>query len=150
MAYEARAVITNLAKQYTADMWAYGTSFQVMYFQISAGGHDPTDPTTALAPDPAATTMPGTVLFGPEVIDSVTWESIMCPKFNCVIEQGEYVGELSSVALVAKIVYDPARPAGAPASPGLGTEFLFALYNRPRLILTSTDGPTTFSLMPFF
>ena len=149
MAHEARAVVTNEAKQRTAEMWAYGTSFKVMYFEISAGGHDPADPTTALAPDPSATAIPGVVLFGPEVIDSVEWESIMCPRFICTIDQGEYIGELSSVGLKARIVYDPARPAGAPVSPGLAYEFLFAVYNRPRLILTSTDGPTNFELMPF-
>jgi hypothetical protein len=146
MAYEAQALVTSLAKQRTAQMWAYGTSFMVKYFEFSAGGHDPSDDTTALAPDPAATALSGTVLFGPEQIDSLEWNSISCPTFVCVIEQGEYAGELSSIGLIAEIVYVGGTD---PDPPVVGTQFLFAVYNRPKLILTSTDGPTTFKLTPF-
>lgn len=146
MAFAAKALVTTLAKQHTARMWAYGTSFQVKYFEISAGGHDPTDPTTALAADPAATSIPGTTLFGPEAIDDITWESIICPIFQCVIEQGEYTGELSSVGLIAEFVY---VDASDPDPPSVGEQFLYAIYNRSRVNLTSTDGPTTFNLMPF-
>lgn len=229
MAYEAKALVTNIAKQKTAECWAYGDSFQVKYFEISAGGHDPSDPTTALAPDPAATAIPGTVLFGPETIDSVEWSSITCPTFVCVLEQGELVGEMSCVGLIAEMVYtgfvesasagrtftfndnSPAAdtitassgdftvdgfapgmyvtvsgttsndgtyligsvvaltitldaavtltnegPLAAgtlqggynPSPSTVGDQFLFGIYNRPRLNLTSTDGPTTFKLTP--
>lgn len=146
MAYESRALCTTLAKQHTARMWAYGTSFRVKYFEFSAGGHDPGDDTTALAPDPSATTLVGTILFGPEIIDSIEWDSITCPVFICTIEQGEYAGELSSIGLIAEFVYvDPTDPD----PPVVGTQFLYAIYNRPRLILTSTDGPTIFRMTPF-
>ena len=146
MSFAAKALVTTLAKEHTARMWAYGSSFRVKYFEISAGGHDPTDPTTALAADASATAIPGTVLFGPEAIDSVSWTSITCPTFVCTIEQGEYTGELSSVGLIAEFVY---ADASDPDPPVVGTTFLYAIYNRPRLNLTSTDGPTTFNLMPF-
>ena len=146
MAYEAKALITNLAKQHTAQMWAYGTSYMVKYFEFSAGGHDPNDDTTALSPDAGATVLNGTVLFGPEAIDSVEWDSVSCPIFVCTLEQGEYAGDLSSIGLIAEIVY--VGPTD-PATPVVGTQFLFAVYNRPRLILTSSDGPTTFKLTPF-
>lgn len=230
MAFEAKALITNLAKQRIAEMWAWGTAYQVKYFEVSAGGHDPLDPTTALAADPAATSIPGTVLFGPEPIDAIEWETATCPVFVCTIQQGEYTGELSSVGLIAEVVYvgfsstasasrtftyadnDPSPDtitassgsfvtdgfaAGmyvtvsgttsndgtyqistvtastltlsataeltnegplatstltggwTPNPPVLGEQFLFAIYNRPRVNLTSTDGPTTFKLMPF-
>jgi len=146
MSFAAKALITTLAKQYTARMWAYGSSFQVKYFVVSAGGHDPLDPTTALAADASATSIPGTVLFGPEPIDSIEWTSITCPTFVCTIDQGEYTGELSSVGLIAEFVY---AGASDPSPPTPGDQFLYALYNRPRVSLTSTDGPTTFNLMPF-
>jgi len=146
MSFAAKALVTTLAKQHTARMWAYGSSFQVKYFEVSAGGHDPTDPTTALAADASAVSLPGLVLFGPEPIDDVTWSSITCPTFVCTIEQAEYTGELSSVGLIAEFVY---ADASDPDPPTVGERFLFAIYNRPRVSLTSTDGPTTFSLMPF-
>ncbi|KKM84338.1 hypothetical protein LCGC14_1300190 [marine sediment metagenome] len=146
MSFAAKALVTTLAKQHTARSWAYGSSFQVKYFSISAGGHDPTDPTTALAADASAVAIPGVVLFGPEAIDSITWESITCPTFVCTLDQGEYTGELSSVGLIAEFVY---ADASDPDPPLVGDQFLYAIYNRPRVSLTSTDGPTTFNLMPF-
>jgi hypothetical protein len=230
MAYEAKALITTLAKQYDAESWAYGIGFRVKYFECSAGGHDPLDPITALAADPAATEIPGTVLFGPEVIDDIEWESAICSRYVCQIDQGEFTGELSSIGLIAEITYvgflvsaDVSRtftfndntPAADsitcssgsfvtdgfaagmyvtvgnttsndgtylistvtastltldasesltaegplnsatltgghhPSPPDLGDQFLFAVYNRPRLIITPTDGPTIFKLMPF-
>ena len=231
MANEAKALVTTIAKQRLAEMFAYGTSYRVKYFEVSAGGHDPTDPTTALAADASWTEIPGTTLFGPEPIDGVEWEVATCPIFVCTIEQGEYTGDLSSVGLIAEIVYvgfDVAATASRtftfndnspsadtivcsagsfisdgfaagmyitvsgtmlndgfyqistvtatamtltttatltaegpitagvitggwhPDPPVLGEQFLFAVYNRPRATLTSTDGPTTFRLMPFF
>jgi len=150
MAYEAQISVTNIAKQYTAQGWAYGTSFIVKWFQISDGGHDPSDPTTALAVDPAATVMPGDPpTFGPEPIDDIEWQTISCPTFVCTINQGEYTGGLSSIALVAEIIdAGISRPSGAPAAPSVGDTFLFGIYNRPLLIITATDGPVTFKLTP--
>ncbi len=146
MSFAAKALTTTVAKQHTARMWAYGTGFIVKYFVVSAGGHDPADPTTALAPDASAVAIPGSVLFGPEAIDSITWTSITCPTFVCTIEQGEYTGELSSIGLIGEFVY---VDASDPDPPSVGDQFLYCIYNRPLVILTSTDGPTTFSLMPF-
>lgn len=147
MAFEAQALATNEAAQRTVSMWDYGTSFRIKYFEVSAGGHDPNDPTTALTPDPAATSIPGLVLFGPEPIDGIIKETITCSKYACTIEQGEYTGELSSVGLIAEIVY---QGAADPDPPAIGYQFLFAVYNRPRLNITPTDGPVTFLLTPFF
>jgi hypothetical protein len=151
MAYESQAVVTTIAKEYRAQGDAYGTAFIVKWFEISDGGHDPSAPTTALSVDPAATTIPGAPpTFGPEPIDGVEWVSTTCPCFVCKLQQGEYTGELSSVGLVAEITdVGIARPAGAPPAPTLGTTFLFAVYNRPLIILTATDGPTVFKLTLF-
>jgi hypothetical protein len=130
MAFEPLAIITNEAKRRTAEMWVSGKSFQVKYFAVSAGGHDPTDPTVALAPDPAATQMPGTPFFGPEPVDSYEFTSDFCPRFICRIEENEVSGGVSSVGLYGEIVYSP-----IPLDPEIGTTFLFAVYNRPLLIL---------------
>jgi len=128
--FEPLAIITNEAKRRTASMWLTGKSFRVKYFAVSAGGHDPTDPTVALAPDPAALIMPGTPFFGPEPIDSYEITSDFCPKFICRIEENEVSGSVSSVGLYGEIVYSP-----TPADPELGLIFLFAVYNRPVLNL---------------
>ena len=150
MAIEAKFALTTEAKRRVGEMWAYGTSYQVQTFALSAGGHDPTDPTMALAIDPASPTMPGTILFGPEAIDEVIWGTDTCPTFVCRLDQQEYSGDLSSIGLFATIVADPIpRPPGAPAAPLVGYQFLFGVYNRPRIIVTDSDGPFEFHLTPF-
>jgi hypothetical protein len=150
MSFDAFAVMTNEAKRRTGEMWAYGTSFKVLYFSVSDGGYDPADPTTALAIDPATTTMPGVPILSYEVVDSVAWFSDMCPTFVCQIDKGQLIGTMSSIGLYADILFvGPARPPGAPAAPALGYRFLYAVYNRPRTPLTATDGPTVFNLTPF-
>jgi len=136
MAYESFAVLTNEAKRRIGEMWATGKSYQVKYFSLSSGGHDPTDPTIALAIDPASTDMPGTiVIFGPEPIDGYEWTSDFCPVFICRIETGEVVGSVSSVGLYAEIVYSP-----IPGDPEVGTRFLFAVHNRPLMVFTGIDS----------
>jgi len=151
MAYEAFAVVTNEAKQRTGEMWAYGTSFQVKYFGVTDGGHDPADATTALAVDPSAIVMPGAPAFFTDPITSITWYNDLCPTFVCTIQKGDIIGGMSSIGLIAEIVYAGVvpRPAGSPVVPLVGYQFLYAVYNRPQLLLTATDGPTVFELTPF-
>lgn len=145
MAFEALAIITNEAKRRISDMWITGKSYQVKYFSVSSGGHDPSDPTTAIAVDPAATVMPGDPpIFGPEPVDAFELVADNCPVFVCNIEQGEVTGVVSSVALFAEIVYSP-----IPSDPELGTTFLFAVYNRPILVMTGTDS-AEFRINVFF
>jgi len=146
MAFEALAVLTNEAKRRMAEVWNpnIGTCYRVKTFAVSAGGHDPNDPTTALTPDPSATTMPGAPpIFGPEPIDAYELVADDCPVYVCSIAQGEVTGGISTVALFAEIVDSVANPGE------IGTSFLFAVYNRPLLILTGTDD-ITFRLQVFF
>lgn len=136
MAFTSIAVITNEAKRRIAEMWISGKSYQVKYFALTSGGHDPNDPTIALAIDPASTTMPGSPpFFGPEPIDSITLVSDFCPVFECVVKTGEVVGIVSSVGLFAEIVYSP-----TPGDPEVGTTFLFAVHNRPQVVFTPSDS----------
>jgi hypothetical protein len=136
MAYSSIALLTNEAKRRIADMWMTGKSYQVKYFALSSGGHNPVDPTVAVAIDPSATVMPGDPpVFGPEPIDEITLVSDYCPVFSCRTKPGEVVGYVSSVALFAEIVY-----SSDPADPELGTTFLFAVHNRPAMIFTSIDS----------
>jgi len=145
MAFTSTALLTNEAKRRVADMWDTGKSYMVDYFAISSGGHDPTDPTIALAPDPDAIVMPGDPpIFGPEPIDSKERTSDYCPVFVCRLEPGEVVGILSCVALFATIVYSP-----VPGDPDVGIQFLYAVHNRPALIFTATDS-AEFRINVFF
>ncbi len=147
MAFECIAIPTNEAKQRIALMTMYGTSFRVKYFGITDAGHDPNDPRIALAVDPADTQMPGgTPLFGPEPVDDYVLRSDYCPVYVCKILTGEYVGEMSSIGLFAEIVYvDPSDPD----PPSLGYQFLYAVCNRPLLVLIGIDEPT-FNVTVFF
>ncbi len=136
MAFESFAVLTNEAKRRIGEMWATGKSYKVKYFSLSSGGHDPVDPTIALAIDPAATEMPGvTVIFGPEPINGYEFTSDFCPVFLCRIETGEVIGSVSSIGLFAEVVYSP-----IPGDPEVGTTFLYAVHNRPLMVFTGTDS----------
>lgn len=145
MAFESIAILTNEAKRRIGEGWNpnIGTCYQVKTFGVSAGGHDPNDPATALTPDPAATTMPGAPPIFTDVIDEYELVADDCPVFVCRIEQGEVTGGISSVALFAEIVDSVANPGE------IGTVFLFAVYNRPLIILTGTDS-VEFRISVFF
>jgi hypothetical protein len=147
MAYECIAIPTNEAKQRISLMTMYGTSFRVDYFGITDGGHNPSDPRTALAVDPSDPQMPGGApLFGPELIDDKILRADYCPTFVCKILKGEYTGDMSSIGLFAEIVYvDPSDPD----PPTLGYQFLYAVCNRPLLVLIGQDAPT-FNVTVFF
>jgi hypothetical protein len=134
MAFEGLAVLTNEAKRRIVDMWEFGKSYQVKFFAVSAGGHDPSDPETAVAVDPASTDMPGVITFGPENIDNIERKSDDCPVFVCRIEPGELTGSISSVGLFAEIVFNGTDPINE-----LGVTFLYAVYNRPLFPSTGTD-----------
>lgn len=147
MAYECIAIPTNEARRRRARSDTYGTSYIVKYFGLTAGGHDPLDSRIAIAVDPAATTMPGGApLFGPELIDGVTWMSDFCPKYICRVQTGEFAGGVSSIGLWAEIVYiDPSDPD----PPLLGTVWLYAVCNRALLNLVSADS-AEFGMTVFF
>ena len=81
MAFSVIASITDLGRQRLAGSIITGKSFQIDQFSVGGGGHDPTDPSTALTPDPAVTTCPS-VVFGPEPIDAAALVSQFCPEFT--------------------------------------------------------------------
>lgn len=126
MAFEIKALLTDEARRRTAEMWATGKSFQVVGFVLGNGGHDPLDPTTALAPEPATTECPLPV-FGPKAVSGFTFANDFCPVWECVVDFGEGVTMYSSVCLVAQIVSSP-----VPSDPELDTTFLFAIANFPQ------------------
>lgn len=136
MAFEIKALLTDQARQRTAESWATGRSFQVIGFALGNAGHDPLDPTTALSPDPAATKCLS-VVFGPKAIASFTYANDTCPVFECFLDFGEAVTLCSSICLIAQIVYSP-----IPADPELNDTFLFAVANFPQRPKTDVEQLT--------
>jgi hypothetical protein len=120
MAFEVLALLTDEMRRREAEHWTIGASFQVVSFVVGAAGHDPLDPTTALAPDPGQTECLSPV-FGPKAVANFTYANDACPIWECVVEPGEGVALISSVCLLAQIL-----------TPVPGDTFLFAVANFPR------------------
>lgn len=123
MSFEVKALMTDEARRRIAEQWATGKSFVVVGFSLGAAGHDPLDPSTPLAPDPATTTLED-VVFGPKAVSSFTFASDTCPVFECFLDFSEAVAEFSSVGLLAQITSSP-----IPGDPELNSTFLFAVSN---------------------
>lgn len=136
MAFEIKALITDEARRRTAESWATGKSFQVIGFALGNAGHDPLDPTAAVAPDPGAMECQA-VVFGPKACSGFTFANDFCPVFECVLDYGEAVTLFSSVCLIAQIVYSP-----VPGDPELNDTFLFAVANFPQRPKTDTEKLT--------
>ena len=110
-----------------------GKSFVVDRFVVGDAGHDPLDPTLAITPDPSrdgcycsvpAIDVAGGCIFA-DVVDEVI-ESATCPVFRCILGPGEATGVVTSICLIATIVYSP-----DPLDPEIGTQFCFAIANYP-------------------
>ena len=125
MSFEVVSVLTDEARRRTSDMWATGKSFRVVSFVLGNQGHDPSDPTIAIVPDPTRTDCYGLV-FGPKVISGFTNASDFCPVFECFVDYNEAVDQLSSICLIAQVVYSP-----VPGDPDVNTTFLFSISNFP-------------------
>lgn len=133
MAFEVKALLTDEARRRTAESWATGKSFQVVGFALGNAGHDPLDPTTALAPDPSLEDCQA-VVFGPKALAGFTYANDSCPVFECLLDFGEAVTLFSSVCLLAQIVYSP-----IPGDPELNDTFLFAVANFPQRPKTDVE-----------
>lgn len=133
------AAITDIGRNKIADMTLSGRGFQIVSFVVGNGGADPGDPTVALSPDPSVSVLPA-LTFGPKdlVQNNPPFTGVLitpfCPKFTGLLDYTEANGPLSNVGLIARIVYSPI--AGDPL---VGTEFLFAIGNRPLITKTDSD-----------
>lgn len=133
------AAITQIGRNRIADMTISGRGFQIQEFVVGSGGHDPGDPTIALSPDPTVTVLPQQT-FGPKLLveNNPPFTGILitpfCPQFTGVLDFTEANGELSNVGLIATIMYSP-----IPSDPLVGTQFLFAVGNRPLIVKTDND-----------
>lgn len=134
MADELIATESNDAKAWAAKARAYGYGWKVTKFVTGSFGHDPENPRLPLKPDPsrsgcycgadALTTVDG-CLFS-DFIDEVSFQTPYCPVYTCILGSGESIGVVSSLCLIAEIVYSP-----IPGDPVVGTEYLYATVNMP-------------------
>jgi hypothetical protein len=136
VSFEIKALLTDLARQKMAESMATGKSFRVVGFALGNAGHDPLDPTTALAPDPGLEDCQS-VVFGPKGISSFTYANNACPVFECFLDYGEAVTLFSSICLIAQIVYSP-----IPNDPELNETFLFAVATFPQRPKTDLEKLT--------
>jgi len=135
MAFNIIATVTDQGRQRIAEQLKTGKSFQVSKFSVSDGGHSVGDPTVALAPDPAAISCVfNTFQYGPVAINAATLVSAFCPQFTCILGTGEANAPLSSICLIATIVYSPIVD-----DPDVGEDFLFAVGNYPLKVKTASD-----------
>jgi hypothetical protein len=134
MAFSVIATVTDIGRQRLASSLITGKNFQIDQFTIGSGGHDPLDPSTALTPDPTATTAPA-VVFGPEPVDAATLVSQFCPEFTAILAPNEGVAPLSSICLIGTVVFSPLL-----GDPDIGSTFLFAIGNFPLRVKTDTES----------
>ncbi len=134
MADELLAVLSNNALAWNARARVNGYGIKITKFVVGSYGHDPTNPRLALTPDPtrdgcycgteALTTTAG-CLFS-DFIDGVTWKNDYCPIYSCRLETGEAVGIVSSICLIAEVLWSPVT-----GDPNVGLEYLYATVNLP-------------------
>jgi hypothetical protein len=131
------AALTEEGRKRIADMTISGRGFQITKFVIGSGGHDPGDPNVPLTPNTEVITLPSQT-FGPKALISPspgltgTLISAFCPQFQGFLDFNEANGEISNVGLIGTINYPPNDPL-------LGTDFLFAVGNRPLLVKSDAD-----------
>lgn len=134
------ATLSDICRQRYAQQLMNGYGFIVESFAVGSGGHDPANPTNALAPDPTLTSLP-LQSFGPKALYKKELISLFSPRFTGVLEASEAIGPLSNVALYARMIYTPLPTdpfTNNPADPLYNTTFLFALGNYP--LRTKTSG----------
>jgi len=141
MAFEIKVLKTDEARRRSAEAETTGKSFVVVGFLLGNAGHDPLDPTTALAPDPAQTECQA-VVFGPKPTSSFTYANDACPVWECFLDKGEAVTLYSSLCLIAQIVTSP-----IPNDPEVlnNTTFLYGVANFPQRPKFDTE-PFTFNV----
>ena len=132
------AAITDVARQRMADQMISGRGFQVVSFVVGSGGHDPGDPTVAVSPDPSVQLLP-LQTFGPKaVVQNGLYTGVLttpyCPQFSGTLDYTEGNGALSNVGLIAEITSSTILN-----DPLIGTQFLYAIGNRPLVTKTDSD-----------
>jgi hypothetical protein len=138
LAISVISAITDTGRFQMAEAIRIGRSFVVNKFSVSDAGHSLVDPNTALAPDPTVTTIPvRTFSYTDRPINASVLVSAFCPQFTCVVAPGEGNGPISTLALIATVLFSPVLD-----DPDVGKSFLFALGNFPLRVKVPQDSWT--------
>lgn len=121
-----KVVMTDIARQKIANMAITGEGFNVKYFSIGTGGHDPLNPSVPLQIDVTLTSLPGEY-FGPKQLEAATLIDTYRPRFIARLGKPEALGNYSNLGLWAEMTSNPA------------IKFLFALTNFPLRPKTDQD-----------
>ena len=138
------AAIVNQGWLRITDSLISSFKFLVTDFAIGDQGHDPQNPRMPRAIDPAQVELNAgrPVLFGPAPLTSAVREPPYCSAYTFDLARGVAVGDWSQINLIATVLASPGElPDGTPL-PGVGTQFLFAVANRPLVIRADVDQNT--------
>jgi len=135
LSYNVLALLTNIGKHYIAESLTTGRPVHVKYFSIGKLGHDPDDPKTALAPDPAIEE-PNGVVFGPKAVSSYYLLDRYTPVWVCTIERGDLIAETSSIFLLADV--EGEGPYGYPY-PDQNVSIVLGVANYPLKVIVDND-----------
>jgi hypothetical protein len=124
MALEIKALITNEGQRRSAER-LLGKNFILAGFALANGGFDPSDPSTALTPNPEQTELTD-VVFGPKSISGITFANDQCPIVECLVAPGEGTTMFSQVYILGQIITSPTVD-----DPELNLVFLYAVSNMP-------------------
>ena len=106
------ATITDIGRNFIANMLITGRGYQISQFVIGNGGHDPVDPITPLTPDPTVTALPGQS-YGPSYLEELDppfygiLPAPFNPQFQALLDYTDANGEISNVGLIGEIISSP-------------------------------------------
>jgi hypothetical protein len=117
--YAVLALVTNRTKRTFQICARLGYAYQVTHFCVGSGGHDPESPITAKTPDPdydgeiltSGDRLPADRTIDATVITGADDDPYYATTWTCTLPKGVATGPLSSVYLLAKMVY-PGTPVG--------------------------------------
>ena len=128
MSYVTIAEMTDEARTAYVSMLTTGEpAFQIVEFAVGQGGYDPSDPRTALPPDPTATELEDEIFR--DTYDEIEWRNQYCPVFVCKVEPGEVTGVIGEIGLFATYL----------SGPNVGQKFMFAVGHMPMTPRTPED-----------
>ena len=118
--------ISDAGRAFEAQQTIWGYGFKINFYVLGSGGADPGNQNLALPLDLSVTALPGQ-FFGPQPIDKIQMLNLTCVQFVCLAQQGEAVGPISNLGLIATVV---SVPQGSPVdAPVVGSNFLYGLVN---------------------
>ena len=118
MSYSVLTLVTNRAKQRFQEAIRLGYGIQATHFVVGDQGHSPDSPITALTPDRAfdpspdlsGNRIPEDAVISPLAVTSAEDDPNYATVWVCDLDKGVATGVISSIYLLAKVVYPVTHP----------------------------------------